>query len=462
MDSITVQGLGKAYKQYASRFGRLREWVSPRHKSRHSLSWVLKDINFRVAQGESLGILGVNGAGKSTLLKLITGTTKPTTGSVQIHGRVAALLELGMGFHPDFTGRQNVYMAAQLQGLSSSEIDGLLAEICEFADIGEYFDKPVRVYSSGMQVRLAFAVATAIRPDVLIVDEALSVGDVAFQAKCYRRIREYKEQGTTLLLVTHSLDDVVKHCRKAIVLDGGYIAEEGEPREVVNKFRDRLFGRTRRESSGGESRRSKTHRADDRAATQLGTGTNQGGVVVDDGTRSPPALPVPTLDLSSDDIFNTRGLYQDIEHRWGGGGARITDYVVMAGERAYPTSVEVGEHLTIAFRSVFEREMHGPVFGMMIKTLEGIVVYGTNSALRGADFDMAHEGDVFDCRFSFPVKLNAGHYLISLGVSELSLHGQDLPLDRRYDAILLNVTSPEPFLGMFDCSASCILEKYDH
>src|SRR5471030_2067356 len=185
MGAITVSGLGKAYKQYPTRWSRLAEWLSPSAAPRHRLHWILRNIDFHVAAGEAVGLIGINGAGKSTLLKLITGTSQPTTGGVAMEGRVAALLELGMGFHPDFTGRQNVYMAGQLNGMSVPEIDALMPEIAAFADIGDYLDQPVRVYSSGMQMRLAFSVATARRPDILIVDEALAVGDMFFQQKCF-------------------------------------------------------------------------------------------------------------------------------------------------------------------------------------------------------------------------------------------------------------------------------------
>ena len=189
MGTIHVSSLGKAYKQYRTRWSRLAEWVLPFLGLRHTLKWVLKDISFRVEPGEAVGIIGINGAGKSTLLKLITGTAQPTTGSVQITGRLTALLELGMGFHPDFTGRQNAFMAGQLIGLSGAEITALMPQIEAFAEIGDYIDQPVRVYSSGMQMRLAFSLATAKRPDVLIVDEALSVGDAYFQHKSFERIR---------------------------------------------------------------------------------------------------------------------------------------------------------------------------------------------------------------------------------------------------------------------------------
>ncbi|MDR3323168.1 MAG: ATP-binding cassette domain-containing protein, partial [Zoogloeaceae bacterium] len=189
MGSVVVSGVGKAYRQYRSRWGRLAEWLWPAGPPRHTLKWVLRDISFQVTPGEAVGIIGINGAGKSTLLKLITGTARPTTGHIALQGRVAALLELGMGFHPDFTGRQNAYMAGQLIGMERQTIARLMPEIEAFAEIGDYLDQPVRVYSSGMQVRLAFSVATALRPDVLIIDEALSVGDAYFQHKSFERIR---------------------------------------------------------------------------------------------------------------------------------------------------------------------------------------------------------------------------------------------------------------------------------
>ena len=203
MSEVQVVNVGKAYKTYPSQWARLAEWVIPNSKPRHTLKWVLRDINFSLQPGEALGIVGMNGAGKSTLLKILTGTTKATTGNLSTTGRVAALLELGMGFHPDFSGRQNVYMAGQLLGLSMEELNSLMPAIEAFAEIGEYMDQPLRTYSSGMQMRLAFSVATARRPDVLIVDEALSVGDSYFQHKSFDRIRQFRMEGTTLLIVSH-------------------------------------------------------------------------------------------------------------------------------------------------------------------------------------------------------------------------------------------------------------------
>jgi lipopolysaccharide transport system ATP-binding protein len=241
MGSIRVQSLGKAYRQYPSPRARLAEWLDPRRRPRHRLRWVLRDVSFAIEPGESVGIIGVNGAGKSTLLKMITGTVQPTTGGVHRTGRVAALLELGLGFHGDFTGRQNVLMSGQMMGHSLRDIDRVMPEIEAFAEIGEYIDQPVRVYSSGMQVRLAFAVAVAYRPDILIVDEALAVGDVYFQQKCYQRIKAYMEQGTTLLFVTHGLATVLEVCSRAMYLRDGHLAFDGSPKAAVDLYQADLL-----------------------------------------------------------------------------------------------------------------------------------------------------------------------------------------------------------------------------
>lgn len=236
MGRVIVNHIGKAYKRYPSQWSRLLEWSDPRHRSRHEAHWVLHGVSFAIEPGESIGIIGANGAGKSTLLKIITGTTQPSEGSIEMSGRVAALLELGMGFHPDFTGRQNVVMAGQLLGLSIVEITERMSAIEDFAEIGDYIDQPVRTYSSGMQVRLAFSVATAVRPDILIVDEALSVGDVYFQHKSFERIRQFRDQDTTLLFVSHNPGAVKTLCNRAILLDQGIMVRDGSPDEVLDYY----------------------------------------------------------------------------------------------------------------------------------------------------------------------------------------------------------------------------------
>jgi len=232
---IDLHNVGKAYKHYSSRWARLAEWLRPA-KARHTPHWVLRHLTLQVEPGQAVGIIGRNGAGKSTLLKLIVGTSMPTEGSVRLHGRVAALLELGMGFHPDFSGRQNVWMAAQLLGLTDAEITKALPQIETFAEIGRYIDEPVRTYSSGMQMRLAFSVATAIRPDILIVDEALSVGDAYFQHKCFARIRAFRAEGTTLLFVSHDPGAIKSLCDRAVLLDAGKVLADDLPDQVLDHY----------------------------------------------------------------------------------------------------------------------------------------------------------------------------------------------------------------------------------
>ncbi|MBK7001273.1 MAG: ABC transporter ATP-binding protein [Rhodoferax sp.] len=234
MGYLTVDNLGKAYKRYPRKWGRAMEWLGM--ATQHERKWVLRGVTFSVAPGEAVGIIGINGAGKSTLLKIITGTTRPTTGSVAVGGTISALLELGLGFHPDFTGRQNVYLASQLRGMNNAEIDAKLPEIEAFAEIGDYIDQPVRTYSSGMQMRLAFSVATAVRPDILIVDEALSVGDTYFQHKSFNRIRQFRDAGTTLLFVSHSAGAIKTLCNRAILLDGGVVLRDDTPDAVMDYY----------------------------------------------------------------------------------------------------------------------------------------------------------------------------------------------------------------------------------
>lgn len=422
---LTIQNLGKSYKQYPSKFSRLIEWMLPFLGKRHSEKWVIRNVSFEIKQGETIGIIGVNGAGKSTLLKMITGTTQPSEGDVSRVGRIAALLELGMGFHPDFTGRQNVYMSGQLLGLNTEIITQLMPEILEFADIGEYIDMPTRVYSSGMQVRLAFSIATAVRPDILIVDEALSVGDVAFQAKCFRRINDYKQQGTTILFVTHALDDIVKHCHRAILLDRGGIAMAGEPRAVVNEFRDRLFGKSKQSA------------------------VKQAGLAGEEDVS----------ELSRTDIFHTQPLYQKIEHRWGTRAAEITDYVIKNGEERYPVSLAGGDEIEVKFRCVFHQDIESPIFGILLKTPDGINLYGASSReLMPEPTGLVPAGSVADFTFKLKMHFNTGPILLSVGLTHLDELGNDEPLDRRYDAILLNIDNQKKFIGLVDAVTQCTIE----
>ncbi|TFW30411.1 ABC transporter ATP-binding protein [Massilia horti] len=369
--SIIVTGLGKAYKQYPTRWARLGEWVLP-GGPRHGLKWVLRDISFTVAPGEAVGVIGMNGAGKSTLLKLITGTTRPTTGSVWMQGRVAALLELGMGFHPDFTGRQNVVMAGQLLGLAVEEIQELMPRIEDFADIGEYMDQPVRVYSSGMQMRVAFSVAIARRPDILIVDEALSVGDTYFQHKSFERIRQFREQGTTLLLVSHDKQAIQSVCDRALLLDGGSLLKEGRPEEIMD-FYNALIAERENETGRQTVRLAET--PDGKVQTTSGTGE-----------------------------------------------ATVAD-IVLLDETGQPVEVvDVGAPVTLQVRVLAKAAIPRLVLGYMIKDRLGQPMYGTNTHLKELPLENVAAGEEALFRFTFPMNLGPGTYSVATAIVSTETH----------------------------------------
>jgi lipopolysaccharide transport system ATP-binding protein len=372
--SIQVSNLGKAYKRYPNHRARLLEWLFPFAGPRHQLIQVLADINFSVEPGQALGIIGINGAGKSTLLKLITGTATPSAGHVSMTGRVAAMLELGMGFHPDFSGRQNVFMAGQLIGLTVDELNTLMPAIEAFAEIGEYIDQPVRVYSSGMQMRLAFSVATAKRPDVLIVDEALSVGDAYFQHKSFERIRAFRELGTTLLIVSHDKSAIQSVCDRAILLDGGRIKKEGAPEEIMDYYNAMLAER------------------DNQTVVQH---THESGKV------------------------------QTIS---GSGEATVRDIALLnqKGERAEVH--DVGTPVTLCVTVAIHGAIPNLTLGYRIKDRLGQNIFGTNTHHKQQVLAPAEQGEEITFRFAFPLNLGPGSYSVAT-----SLHSADTHLVDNYE-----------------------------
>ncbi|AEC21709.1 ABC-type transporter, ATPase component [Pusillimonas sp. T7-7] len=368
MGTITASNLGKAYKQYANRWGRLVEWVWPGKRQRHTLKWVMQDVSFTVQPGEAVGIIGINGAGKSTLLKMITGTTQPTTGSVTLTGRVAALLELGMGFHPDFTGRQNAYMAGQLLGYSIEDITRLMPEIEAFAEIGDYIDQPVRIYSSGMQVRLAFSVATAARPDILIVDEALSVGDDYFQHKSFDRIRNYSKQGTTLLFVSHDKQAIQTLCDRAILLNSGKVAMEGEPEAVLDYYNAMLAN------------------AQKQTVTQ---------VLLDSGK---------TQTIS------------------GTGEATVASIALVSAEGNPLEVVGVGQKVTLQIEVQVNSDLERLVLGYSIKDRLGQTIFGTNTELKKKPLYGVIAGSRVTFYFLFDINIGPGTYSIQTALCSTENH----------------------------------------
>lgn len=394
MGSISVQNLGKAYKQYPSRWSRLAEWMIPFSRPRHKMKWVLQDLNFTIQAGEAVGIVGINGAGKSTLLKMITGTTQATAGKVEVTGRVAALLELGMGFHPDFTGRQNAIMAGQLLGLSVETLNQLMPEIEAFAEIGDYIDQPVRVYSSGMQMRLAFSVATAQRPDILIVDEALSVGDSYFQHKSFDRIRDYSEQGTTLLIVSHDKGAIQGICDRAILLNAGRLAMEGDPEAVMDYYNAMLAER------GSQTVRQEMDQ-NGRIKTTSGTGE---------------------ATFESAELLNKQNESVEV--------------------------IGVGQAVRIRVRVNAHADLPELVLGYMIKDRLGQPVFGTNSHHLRQPTEHVRQGEHLEYVFDFEANLGVGSYSVALALHTADTHvGQNF--EWRDRAIVFNVINidKDPFVG---------------
>ena len=368
MGAITVTNLGKAYKHYPTRWSRLAEWLLPGHKPRHQLKWVLQDISFTVNPGEAVGIIGINGVGKSTLLKIITGTTQPTTGSVRITGRVAAMLELGMGFHPDFTGRQNALMSGQLLGYRPDEIANLMPGIEAFAEIGDYIDQPVRVYSSGMQMRLAFSVATAHRPDVLIVDEALSVGDTYFQHKSFDRIRQFSKQGTTLLIVSHDKQAIQSICSQAILLNAGRLVMQGEPEAVTDYYN-----------------------------SMLASHQNQ----------------------SIQQVVQENGKTQTLS---GTGEATVTAITLVDENDAPIEVVAVGQQVRLCIEVDARSDIDRLVLGYGIKDRLGQVIYGTNTHLKEQPILNVAAGSRYMFDIAFQANLGPGAYSIQTALVSTDTH----------------------------------------
>ena len=363
--TISLRGIGKAFRVYGSQWDRIREWLSPLASKRHERTWVLRDISTDFKQGEAVGIVGVNGAGKSTLLKIISGITQPTEGSIQVAGRLSALLELGMGFHPDFTGRQNVLTAGQLMGISLQRLQELLPDIEAFAEIGDYVDRPVRVYSSGMQMRLAFSLATAERPEVLIVDEALSVGDAYFQHKSFDRIRQFKAQGTTLILVSHDRFAVQSICDRAILLQGGTIARDGDPESVLDYYNASL----------SKTEKITQRLQDGRTSTVSGDGA-----------------------ASVSDLCLTRGDDQDVD-------------VLCTGDIAT---------LTLTIQA--HEDLDKLVCGYAIRNRLGQDMYGINTFHTGHPIGPVRAGDLIRVSFRFAMNLGAGEYSIATAIAGGETH----------------------------------------
>ena len=431
---IRATGVSKRYEIYPRPADRLKQGLWRGRRRFFTEFWALRDVSIAVEPGETVGVIGQNGAGKSTLLQILAGTLNPSAGHVERRGRVAAILELGAGFNPEFTGRENARLNAMLLGADPDHAEALLPAIEAFADLGDFFDRPVKLYSSGMFSRLAFAVVSTVDPDVLIVDEALSVGDARFQSKCFRRLEEFQASGKGIFFVTHSVDLVVRHCSRAILLEHGQVLAQGEPKAVVHSYLDLLFG-ARRDVAAAR-------------ATPAPANAETSEPARDQRT----AFAAFIADRSRSDVLAARGLYNPYEFRWGHGGARILDAGIFAeADERELTTLDADVPARVSVRILFEKACALAIIGLTIKTPDGVAAAGTNSRdwQRPGTPLTTQAGEVHVVTFAFVPRLGSGEYLLSFGVAE-EVDGVIVPLDRRYDALSITIFGPGRTTGIAD------------
>ena len=412
---IQVDDLHKCYQTYRKPIHRLWQSFLPKRQFYQEF-WALSGIDLTVHKGETVGIVGKNGSGKSTLLQVIAGILQPTKGKFRTKGRISALLELGAGFNPEFTGMENARLNASIMGLTRDEFHEKLPDIVDFCGLGDFLHRPVKTYSSGMYVRLAFAVAINMNPDILIVDEALAVGDVRFQRRCFRRIEQLKEQGVSILFVTHSTDSVIKYCDRAILLDDGELKLTGSPKQVVQAYLELMFGSEK----------------DPSKLIQI----------------NPEDYQVE-FDPTVDNCLNQPS-YNTSEHRWGDRRATICHYELYCNGAPSQGLISRGDDVLIRMWVVFEQDVEELIYGITVKTNDGNAVYGTNS--RVLELDVADQlgGDLIQVEFKLKMHLLAGDYFVSLGVAQDHNVKDNIAVDRRYDLIHLHVRETLDAFGYAD------------
>ncbi len=471
--AIRVQDVSKIYRLYDKPIDRLKESLSITHKNYHKDFFALNNVSFRVKKGETVGIIGTNGSGKSTILKIITGVLTPTSGQVEVEGVISALLELGAGFNMDYTGIENIYMNGTMMGFSRKEMDGKLQDILDFADIGDFVYQPVKTYSSGMFVRLAFALAINVEPEILIVDEALSVGDVFFQSKCYRRMEEIRRHGTTILMVTHDMGSVIKYCDRVVLLNKGNFIAEGEPGRMVDLYKKVLANQMdaleeelseMNGSSGGMevgaagSGGGAGGRSDgDPGGSGQSDGSAEGGGQSDGsaeggGQRDGSA---GAGGPGSGKTAKRRKMMKDSltinpnRTEYGDGRAEIYDMGLFDERGSLTNLLLKGEYFTIKEKIRFHADIAAPIFTYTIKDKKGADLSGTNTMFEGADIRPVKAGDEYEVCFRQKMNLQGGEYLLSMSCTGFE-QGVHTVYHRLYDIASLTVISNKNTVGVYD------------
>lgn len=407
--AIQVTGVEKVYKLYDKPSDRLKEAMGLSRKKKYREHYALKGVDLTIRKGETVGIIGTNGSGKSTILKIITGVLNPTAGQVEVDGRISALLELGAGFNMEYNGIENVYLQGTMIGFSKKEIDEKLPDILEFADIGEYVNQPVKTYSSGMFVRLAFAVAINIEPEILIVDEALSVGDVFFQAKCYHKFDEFKKMGKTIVFVSHDLSSISKYCDRVVLLNQGVKLGEGTPKEMIDAYKQVLVGQYPLPDEDGENM------------------------------------------LSEESVQNPELL------EYGTKQAVIEEYEIEDDQGRKTSVILKGHTCTLHMKVRFEEDIEAPIFAFTIKNIKGVEITGTNTMVEKAFLEPVSKGSCKHITFTQRIDLQGGEYLLSLGVT--GYEKEDFVVYHRlYDVLNITVISDKDSVGYYDMNSTVTVE----
>lgn len=425
---IKITDLVKEYKMYSNKKARLLEALLPKYQN-HSTFRAMDNLNLEIKKGEVLGILGKNGAGKSTLLKMITGVVSPTSGSLEVNGKISSLLELGAAFNPDLTGYENIYQHGQVMGLSDKEIKEKEKEIIDFADIGEHLSQPVKTYSSGMFARLAFACAINVDPDILIVDEVLSVGDMAFQLKCFKKFEQFKNNGKTIIFVTHNINDVMINCNRVIILENGRKTFDGSVKDGVNRYKKIIVGLNPDDDKNELNEESEIIKIEDKENYDYGESWK------DKMNQNPNMI------------------------EYGNKEAEVIDYGVFDQDGNAVNIFDNGDYITFKSKIKFNKEVKEPIFTFTIKDFSGKDVTGTNSNIEKIATGTYQKGDIAIVEFTQKIPIAPGKYTLSFSCTKYNGKGELEALNRKYDALLIEVITTKSTVGIIRLDSKINIKK---
>ncbi|MEX0804294.1 MAG: ABC transporter ATP-binding protein [Candidatus Binatia bacterium] len=438
---VSARDVTKKYRIFTSPKDRVKEALHPLRKRYHHDFWALKGVSFDIRKGQVIGILGQNGSGKSTLLQIIASVLTPTSGTLNVNGRVSALLELGTGFNPEFTGRQNVLLNGALMGVSHEEMLSRMPAITAFADIGEFFDQPMKTYSSGMFVRVAFAASIHVDPDILIIDEALAVGDAKFQYRCFQKLRNFHERGTTIILVTHAHEMVLRHCDRALLLNQGQLIVDGAPEAVVRQYIDVMEER----KPSPPPKVVATFSAAEIATPSVKQFLSAASVA--------EAVNAFLVETPGADQCSKRATYNQGEHSQENPRAEIVDHLVICGDRVDPIQITSGEEIEIYVKVRFHANIKHPCFGIAVNSQDGVQIYALNSAWTMSELIPARAGDFRVVRFRLILALNSGDVFLDVGIDELRDARHYANICRRMGLVHLVIHCNKLFHGLADFRA---------